>query len=85
MAKRLSLEQIIKVVDKAYNPEEQLVLRAFKGEQVGDGPAEFLARELKDTYSESVAQNPISEAVRVIYMARNQLTEVACALVNKLA
>ena len=81
---RLSLEQIIEVVDKAYNPDEQLVLRAFKGEQLGDGLAEFIARELKDTYSDNVAQNPINEALRVIGMARNQLQEISHALVKHL-
>lgn len=61
------------------------MLRAFKGEQVGDGLAEFIARELKDTYPEGVAQNPVNEALRVIGMARNQLAEITYALVDRLS
>jgi hypothetical protein len=55
-----------------------------QGEQVGDGLAEFLAVELKDTYPKGIAQNPVNEALRVVAIARNQLAEVACALANKL-
>jgi hypothetical protein len=50
----------------------------------GSPRTEFIARELKDTYPEGVAQNPVNEALRVIGMARNQLAEITYALVNHL-
>lgn len=79
---KISLEEIIEVVDEAYNSEEHLVLRAFKGEQVGDKLAEFLAAELKDTYNPSVAEDSVNTAVHAIRMARNQLEDVALALLG---
>jgi len=58
----ISLKEIIAAGSDAY--PENLVLRSFEGEEnVGDGLAEFIAREIKDLYDESADDNVNEESI----------------------
>lgn len=80
----MKLEKIIAIADKVY--PDGLVKQAYKEQQmkkdasVGDGLAEFIARELADTYdSKASSLDQIQEAHRVMSRARTELGDVAMA------
>ena len=72
----MELKKLISIVDMAY--PDGLVLRAFEsGKPVGDSLAEFIARELKDTFDEKVSSlEQIEEARRVLGKGYFELGEV---------
>jgi hypothetical protein len=71
------LEDIIQIADRIY--PDGLVGQAFKtGDCVGDTLAEFIVRELKDTFDpKATALDQVNEAQRVIARASTQLGDVA--------
>ena len=76
----MKLSTIINIADKAY--PDGLVKQAFEeGDHVGDGLAEFIARELRETYDEKASSlEQLEEACRVMHNARRELVDVAEAL-----
>lgn len=78
MRKPYKLADIIQIANRAY--ADGLVGRAFKGEDVGDTLAVFIARELKDTFDpKASAIDQIKEAGRVISHAYVEIGDVARA------
>ena len=72
----MELKNIIGIADMAY--PDGLIKLAFENERVGDGLAEFIVRELKDTYDEKASSlEQLQEAARVMESARRELTTVA--------
>lgn len=78
----MKLKDIIKVASEAYDKHEpDLIVRASKGEDVGDTLAVFIAIELKETYDRKASTpDQLQEARRVIGSAVSQLTNVHEAL-----
>lgn len=78
----MKLSQIIKVASEAYNKHEpDLIVRASKGEDVGDTLATFIAIELRETFDKSDSpQERIQTAARTMESAVNQLADVADTL-----
>ena len=88
--KNLKLKDIIDLADKAYH--DHLVMSYFKHPFVlgislpsEDALAEFIVKELKDTFDKSVPEaEQLSQASRAMENASAELTAVANALRNKL-
>jgi hypothetical protein len=77
----MKLSKIIAIADKVY--PEGLVGMAFKTKafsskkSVGDGLAEFIARELEDTYDPKASkEDQLEEAKRVMENAWKELNDV---------
>lgn len=72
----MKLEGIITLADSAY--PEGLIKRAFETKKpVGDGLAEFIARELTDTYdTKASGKEQLDEAIRVMERACSELRAV---------
>jgi len=71
----MKLEEIIEIADEGY--PDGLVLASFQGMRVGDTLAEFVAREIKETYDAKASdKKQLAEAVRVIKTAREELQSV---------
>jgi len=83
--KNLSLKQIIHIADKVYSEGLGLVKQAARGEECGDTLAEFIARELKDTYDpKATKKKQLSEAHRVMFLAKNDIEDVVQAFSDAL-
>lgn len=75
----MTLEEILAVADAAY--PDGLVSAAAQDMEVGDTLAEFIFRELQDTYdSEANEEQQLAEAIRVIATARAEIEAVEEAL-----
>ena len=85
----MKLEEIIAIADKAY--PDGMVQQAFEAynrhqetiedDRVGDGLAEFIVRELTDTYDGGASKKKqLAEAVRCIDRATEELQAVSKAL-----
>lgn len=75
----MTFDEIVKIADKAYpdgiTPEYM----------DGDGLAEFIYCELKETYDAGAPEeDQVMEAVRVMQVARRQLEAVEDAFLDKL-
>jgi len=82
----MDLEKIIREVSEAYDVDGA-VLRFFqKRTDVGDGLAEFLVRELEDTYDEkATSPTQLEEARRAVSVAVTQLNDVLTRLGDVIA
>jgi len=85
----VKLEKIIAIADKVY--PDGLVKQAYKEQQmkkdasVGDGLAEFIARELADTYDEKASSlEQVQEAHRVMSRATTEIGDVTRTFSDKL-
>ena len=77
----MELKQLIAIADSAY--PDGLVGLAAHGEPVGDGLAEFIARELRDTFDESITDSEqFGEAMRVLGIAIRKLGGVHSLLLD---
>jgi hypothetical protein len=75
----MKLSTIISIANMAY--PDGLVEQAFQGDHVGDGLAEFIVRELRDTYDPKASSlDQLEEAARVMESALKELTDVKEAL-----
>ena len=82
----MKLSTIINIADKVY--PDGLVKQAFeeysdniRPRSVGDGLAEFIARELADTYDpKATSLDQIGEACRVMSRAHTEIGDVSMAL-----
>lgn len=76
----MKLEALIKIASKAY--PEDLIFQAFKTKKpVGDGLAEFIYRELLDTFDSSqTSLEQLQEAEIVLDRAARELNDVSLAL-----
>jgi hypothetical protein len=81
----MKLSTIINIANKAY--PDGLVKQAFEEDtHVGDGLAEFIARELRDTYDETASSlDQLKEATRVMHSAQWELVDVAEAFDLKMS
>jgi hypothetical protein len=72
----MKLSTIISIANMAY--PDGLVEQAFQeGDHVGDGLAEFIVRELRDTYDPKASSlDQLEEAARVMESALKELTDV---------
>ena len=77
----MKLRKIIEIADQAY-ADDGLVLEAFENDGVvGDTLAEFVAREIKETYDPTASrEGQLDEAYRVMSVAHEQLENVLTAL-----
>jgi hypothetical protein len=75
----MKLERIISIANRVY--PDGLVKQAFTTKKpVGDGLAEFIARELADTYDEKASSlEQLEEACRVMSRAYTELGDVTRA------
>jgi hypothetical protein len=84
----MKIEKIIKIADAAY--PDGMVQQAFDANKnrgvedelvtVGDGLAEFIARELVDTYDPKASSDEqLTEAARCMTSARNEMDEIVMA------
>jgi len=76
----MKLKSLIKIVSKNY--PDKLVENAFEtGKPVGDGLAEFIAREIEDTFEPgATSREQIAEANRAMTYALEELQSVVNAL-----
>lgn len=75
----MTLDEILAVADAAY--PDGLVAAAADDMDVGDTLAEFIFRELQDTYDAGASdEQQLAEAVRVMATAREELEAVEEAL-----
>lgn len=75
----MKLKELIAIADSAY--PDGLVGLAAHGEPIGDGLAEFVARELRDTFDESITDSEqLGEAARVLGAAIRELGGVQSLL-----
>ena len=73
--KKLTIKDIIKIADKVYG--DGLVLRASKGDDVGDTLAIFIANELQDTFDEKATNiDKLKEARRVMSVAYGEIGDI---------
>jgi len=92
----MKLNKIIAIADKVY--PDGLIQQAFnlqsdpinwdhsQGRSVGDGLAEFIARELAETYdSKASSLDQLHEAARCIELAKREVTSVADILTRELS
>jgi hypothetical protein len=79
-----TLKALLKIVDKVY--DSHVVLSPYIADaDVGDTLATFIVRELKDTFDVwATKDKQLAEAARVIGVARAQLENVECALLEGL-
>lgn len=72
-------DEILAIADAAY--PDGLVGAVSEGMEVGDTLAEFIFRELQDTYDpEASDEQQLAEAVRVMTTARQELEAVETTL-----
>ena len=76
----MKLKSLIKIVSKNY--PDKLVETAFEtGKPVGDGLAEFIAQEIKETFDEkATSREQIFEANRAMTYALEEVQSVIKAL-----
>lgn len=78
MRKPYALKDIIQIADRVY--PDGLVGQAAKRKKVGDGLAEFIYRELKETFDpKASALDQVNEAKRVMETAVRETSAVAQA------
>lgn len=80
----MELLKIIEIADMAY--PDGLIMQAYKanGKSVGDGLAEFIVLELKDTYDQDASNmDQLEEAARVMRNAQRELENVASAFIAR--
>jgi hypothetical protein len=79
----MELKEIIEIASSVY--PEGLVIQAYEANgNVGDGLAEFIVRELKDTYdSQASDMEQLEEAERVMKNAQKELENVVSAFFNR--
>lgn len=89
--KSLTFAEIIDIANEAYpdgligQAYNQIRHRNKKIPNVGDGLAEFIVRELKDTFEPKASSlNQLTEAARVMKNARAELEAVEAAFQKKL-
>lgn len=71
----MTFEEILAVADAAY--PDGLVAAVAEDMEVGDTLAEFIFRELQDTYDTDASdEQQLAEAVRVMTSAREELEAV---------
>ena len=88
--KNLTLDEIIQIANEVY--PDGLIGQAYnqirhskKRPNVGDGLAEFIVRELKETFDPKAPRlNQLTEAARVMSTARSELETVEAAFQKKL-
>lgn len=74
----MTIEEILAIADAVY--PDGLVAAAADDMDVGDTLAEFIVRELQDTYdAEGSDEQQLAEAVRVMTTAREELEAVETA------
>lgn len=75
----MKLDDIINIANKAY--PDDLVAQATEEEDVGDGLAQFINRELTETYDpDADTTEQLIEAVRCMTVAQKELITVVEAL-----
>jgi hypothetical protein len=87
----MKLPDLINIANEAYNrtmPEKDLVLAYYKGETPAgpDTLADFIARELRDTFDEHAHDNgQIMEAANAVESAAAQLMAIRDALLSQVS
>ena len=77
----MTLKELIAIASSAY--PDGLIERAAEGRPVGDGLAEFIARELRDTFEKSKPDSgQLGEAVRALGVAIRELGGVHSLLLD---
>lgn len=75
----MTLEKLIAIADEAY--PDGLVGAAAEDMEVGDTLAEFIVRELRDSFDPKLTSaDQLAEAVRVMNTATQELESVEAAL-----
>ena len=74
----MTLKELVDIANKAY--PDDLVARAFQGDDVGDTLALFIVRELKDTYDEEATSATQLKLARLsMHVAQCELAGVCHA------
>lgn len=85
MKKSLSLMDIIKFANEAYPDNKILEAHKQKFPNVGDGLAEFIARELRETFESGKSrQEQLEKVLRAMTTARRELEAVEQHLYNEI-